>query len=146
MKAIDLGPVEAAASKTPGGKIRLRLLLTADQLEAMLIAARTADADDVTQGDASADKVTQGDAPERDSEEKIDDEDDAPARDPVPPTAPVGRKPQVFVIEGTRAWDAWLAHELRTNGRKWTLTVRREVDGRTRSGWHFPTLFPPAQT
>lgn len=143
-RAIDLGPVEAAAIKTPGGKIRLRLLFSADQLEAMLMAAKSDDPHDVTQRDASVDNVT----PRLDEMREEDDGDgDAPARaPPVPPTAPVGHPPQVFVIEGTRAWDAWVAHELAATGRRWSLTVRRIVDGRTRSGWHFPSLFPPPRS
>jgi hypothetical protein len=142
-RAIDLGLVEAAAIKTAGGKIRLRLLFTADQLESMLIAARSIDPPD---GDANADAVTQCNAPERDEiRSEGDDEDDArEAGQPiVPPTAPVGRHDPVFVIEGTRAWKAWSEYEKAVNGKPWKLTVRREHQGRTQKGWHFPTLFPP---
>ena len=142
-RAIDLGPVEAAAIKTAGGKIRLRLLFTADQLESMLIAARSVDPPD---GDASADTVTQCNAPEKtEIRSEGDDEDDAREADRpiVPPTAPVGRREPVFVIEGTRAWKAWSAYEHAINGKPWTLTVRRERDGRVQKGWDFPTLFPP---
>lgn len=138
-RAIDLGPVDAAAIKTAGGKIRLRLLLTADQLESMLIAARSVDPPD---GNAGTDNVTHCNAPDKtEIRSEGDDEDDA--REPVPPTAPVGRREPVFVIEGTRAWRAWVAYELAVNGKPWTLTVRREQDGRVQKGWHFPTLFPP---
>jgi len=142
-RAIDLGPVEAAAIKTSGGKIRLRLLFTADQLESMLIAARSVDPPD---SDASTDAVTQCNAPEKtQTRSEVDDEDDAREADrPIePPTAPVGRREPQFVIEGTRAWKAWVAYELAVNGKPWTLTVRREHEGRTQKGWHFPTLFPP---
>lgn len=142
-RAIDLGPVEAAAIKTAGGKIRLRLLLTADQLESMLMAARSVDPPD---SDAGPDTVTQCNAPEKtQTRSEGDDEDDAreAVRPIVPPTAPVGRHEPKFVIEGTRAWKAWVAYELAVNGKPWTLTVRREHEGRTQKGWHFPTLFPP---
>ena len=138
-RAIDLGPVEAAAIKTAGGKIRLRLLFSADQLESMLMAARSVDPPD---GDADAHTVTQCDAPEKtETRSEVDDEDDA--REGVPPTAPVGRHEPVFVIEGTRAWKAWSAYEHAVNGKPWTLAIRRELQGRTQKGWHFPTLFPP---
>jgi hypothetical protein len=133
-RAIDLGPVEAAAIKTAGGKIRLRLLLTADQLESMLIAARSDDPDDDVRS------VTQCDAPEKtQTREDLDDEDDARARpQPLPPTAPVGKPGEKFVYQGTRAWDAWVAA-----GHPPTLAVRREHEGRVRTGWSFPSLFPP---
>lgn len=143
-RAIDLGPVEAAAIKTAGGKIRLRLLLTADQLESMLIAARSVDPPD---GDADVRSVTQCNAPEK-TQTRSESDDGGDAREAdrpiVPPTAPVGRREPQFVIEGTRAWKAWLAYEKAVNGVTWTLTVRREHQGRVQSGWHFPTLFPPA--
>lgn len=132
-RAIDLGPVEAAAIKTAGGKIRLRLLLTADQLESMLIAARADDPPD--DGDAG---VTQCDAPEKTRAEDDDEDDAREALPRVPPTAPVGRNEPVFVIEGTKAWSAWVAA-----GHSPQLSVRREHEGRVRTGWHFPNLFPP---
>ena len=63
-----------------------------------------------------------------------------------PPEQPQGAiaaeaNTQVFVFEGTRAWDAWVAHKRATTGRPWTLTTSRAVNGRC--GWFFPTLFPP---
>jgi len=48
----------------------------------------------------------------------------------------------VFVIEGTRAWEAWLAHKRATTGRPFTLTTAHVVDGKSRRGWWFPSLFP----
>lgn len=139
-RAFDLGPVEAAAIRTAGGKIRLRLLFTEDQLETMLMAARAHDP-------PSAQHVTQCDAPEKtqNREDSDGDEDDASApahtRDSaqvVPPTAPVGRRESVFVYQGTRAWDAWVKA-----GHDPGLAVRREHENRVRTGWDFPTLFPP---
>lgn len=139
-RAIDLGMVDAAAIKTPGGKIRLRLLLSADQLEAMLMAARS--------NDPPEEEVQRSATPRnaREDENRIeDDEDDASARADAPdsvqrvaPTAPVGRVEEKFVIEGTRAWKAWLSA-----GHPPSLSVRRRMeDGKVRSGWHFPSLFP----
>lgn len=131
-RAIDLGPVDAAAIKTSGGKIRLRLLFTEDQLESMLIAARAPELRDVTQCDAPEKSQTRQDD---------DDDDDAGAHESVrvvPPTAPVGRSGPEFVYQGTRAWDAWVAV-----GHNPKLAVRREIKGRVRTGWDFPSLFPP---
>lgn len=141
-RAFDLGPLEAAAIRTAGGKIRLRLLFTADQLETMLMAARAHDPPDATPRNAM-----QRDATLDSDETRIeDDEDDAGAsahgRDSVqvvPPTAPVGRIQPQFVAQGTRAWDAWVKA-----GHPPTLAVRREIDGRVKSGWDFATLFPPS--
>ena len=56
---------------------------------------------------------------------------------------PEERKP-VFVQFGTRAWDAWVQHKLRTEGRKWSLTTKGIAAGKEVTGWYFPTLFPPA--
>lgn len=145
-KAFDLGLVDAAAIRTAGGKIRLRLLFTADQLETMLLAAR---ADEDTDNDMKHDETACNAGNDREEQSRIeDDEDDAseraPARDsvqPTPPTAPVGRIPQTFVRQGTPAWDAWVAI-----GHNPRLAVRREVKGRVRTGWDFPSLFPPKST
>lgn len=138
-RAIDLGMVEAAAIRTAGGKIRVRLLFTQDQLEAMLMAARANDPPDATDCNAMQRDAT----PDSDETRFEDDEDDAGAHvresvRPVPPTAPVGRVPPRFVAQGTRAWDAWVQA-----GHPPTLAVRREVDGRVKTGWDFQTLFPP---
>ncbi len=67
---------------------------------------------------------------------------------PLAPDQPQGAiqrdaSQRVFVYVGTRAWEAWLAHKLRTTGVRWTLTTTRTVDGERRTGWDFPTLFPP---
>lgn len=147
-RAVDLGPVDAAAIRTSGGKVRLRLLLTVEQLESMLLAARMNDPPDETHMERNE---TQCNA--REEQNRIeDDEDDAQAPERVresvseaatrltSPMAPAGRIPQAFVIKGTRAWDAWVAQ-----GHDPSLSVRREVKGQIRSGWHFPSLFPPKQ-
>lgn len=140
-RAFDLGPVEAAAIRTAGGKIRLRLLFTEDQLETMLLAARAHDPPDTDM------KRSETQCNAREDENRFEDEDDdASARAPdsvrpVPPTAPVGRRGVEFVRQGTRAWDAWVAA-----GHEPGLAVRREIDGRVRTGWDFPSLFPPKAT
>lgn len=149
-RAIDLGAVEAAAIRTPSGKIRLRLLLSAEQLEQMLIAARDGDADaydeeDVTQCDASSGTVTHGDARGEKRRSEHDDEDDARARPPPTRSAATTDppKPKVFVIRGTRAWDAWMDHRKRTAGKTSCPMTTHVVDGTRRDGWWFETLFPP---
>jgi len=64
-----------------------------------------------------------------------------------PPPEPQGSTSdtdkRVFVYEGTRAWDAWVAERKRTRGVAWTLTTTRVVDGKSKRGWWFPSLFPP---
>lgn len=53
-------------------------------------------------------------------------------------------KPQrVFVIEGSKAWDAWIAHR-RANGVRPLLppTGSSLVNGRSVRGWWFESLFP----
>lgn len=51
---------------------------------------------------------------------------------------------QVFVIEGTPAFEAWCAFKSREKGHAWRLAdARHMVDGNFRRGWWFPTLFPP---
>lgn len=66
----------------------------------------------------------------------------------APPLAPQGAlhpdasKP-ILVYQGTPAWDAWMAHKLATSGVRWTLTKTMVIDGEKRTGWWFPTLFPP---
>lgn len=50
-----------------------------------------------------------------------------------------------FVIEGTRAWDAWVAEmRRRTRLSSWHLTAWGTHEGKQRRGWYFPSLFPPA--
>lgn len=69
---------------------------------------------------------------------------------PPPPAKPQGsivadrEAKQIFVWIGTPAWDAWVAYKLKTTGVRWTLTTRTAVDtGDRRTGWWFPSLFPP---
>lgn len=51
----------------------------------------------------------------------------------------------VFVIDGTRAYEAWAAEMRRRTGlRSWHLTVWANFEGKQRSGWYFPSLFPPS--
>ncbi len=55
------------------------------------------------------------------------------------------RSQPVFVIEGTRAYEAWAKVKAIENGvSRWHLTTTQIVDGKSLRGWHFPTLFPPA--
>lgn len=67
---------------------------------------------------------------------------------PLAPEAPQGAlhpnasKP-IFVYAGTRAWDAWVAFKKRERGINWTLTTTITIEGQRRTGWSFPTLFPP---
>jgi hypothetical protein len=68
-----------------------------------------------------------------------------------PPPQPLGEvfdnAKQVFVYEGTKAYDAWAAHKARQNGiPHWHLTTRKFVEGSGwRTGWYFPSLFPLSQ-
>jgi hypothetical protein len=74
-----------------------------------------------------------------------------PRRYVAPPIAPDiqgdlhpdASKP-IFVRCGTRAWDAWVKHKERERRVAWTLTTTLVIDGERRTGWHFPTLFPPS--
>lgn len=50
----------------------------------------------------------------------------------------------VFVSEGTPAFEAWKAFKSREKGHPWNLTTRAIIDGKLRTGWWFPTLFPAA--
>ncbi len=68
-----------------------------------------------------------------------------------PPPQPVGEvfdnSKQFFAYEGTRAYEDWAKVKARENGiRNWHLTTRKLVDGQWRSGWYFPSLFPPSST
>lgn len=68
-----------------------------------------------------------------------------------PPPQPVGEvfdnAKQVFAYEGTRAYEAWAKVRARESGiRNWHLITKKLVDGKWRSGWYFPSLFPPAAT
>lgn len=71
-----------------------------------------------------------------------------------PPPQPVADDTEhptnpIFVYEGTPAYDAWAIVMARRNGvNRWHCTTRKfvEVDQKWRTGWYFPTLFPPAET
>jgi hypothetical protein len=47
-------------------------------------------------------------------------------------------KPMVFVIQGTPAWNAWLAHK---GVRSMPTNTSAHAPGK--SGWWFPSLWPP---
>lgn len=49
---------------------------------------------------------------------------------------------QVFVIEGTPAFDAWCRYKSEDLKRPWYMVSSHRVEGR--SGYWFPTLFPPS--
>jgi hypothetical protein len=138
-RAVDIGPVETAAFKTQSGKVRVRLLFTIEQLEALLAVAReggNGPPDDVSRS------VTLCHAPEseqnRTDEEEGDDvrERARAARHSVDPPPE-----RVFVIEGTKAWDAWMRHRSE-QGIRGCPTTTHTVDGQRRQGWFFPSLFP----
>lgn len=57
---------------------------------------------------------------------------------------PDASKP-IFVYQGTRAWDAWMKHKLRTTGHHFGLSKTMLLEGQKRTGWWFPTLFPPSE-
>ncbi len=136
MTQISIGGVDAAVSRTPSGKIRVRLAFTVAQLEAMLVAARE---DEDGAPETVKRSVTQCNAPESEERrEERDDGGDARARSHPPPDGK-----SVFVIEGTDAWERWLDHEYRTKGVRSMPIVQGTVNGKTRHGWWKPTLFPP---
>lgn len=66
-----------------------------------------------------------------------------------PPPQPLGATiegpaKQIFVYEGSRAYDAWATHMARQGGtRSWHLVTRKNVGGQWKSGWYFASLFPP---
>lgn len=78
---------------------------------------------------------------------------------PPPPREPpqgevLGKKPtdQIFVFFPSKAYDAWarvksienrLGFDER-NRPRWRLLITKIIDGDKRSGWYFPTLFPPS--
>lgn len=68
-----------------------------------------------------------------------------PPPQPVEPEGAIAdpKATQIFVYEGTRAWKAWVAEKSRQRGVNWRLTTTKIVDGRTKVGWYFPSLFPP---
>lgn len=76
-----------------------------------------------------------------------------PPRDP-PQGEVLGPKAsdQIFVFFPSKAYDAW-ARKMSIDNRlgfdergrpKWRLLITKTIDGDRRSGWYFPTLFPPA--
>lgn len=80
----------------------------------------------------------------------------APRSYKAPPIAPdiqgathVQTATRLFVIKGTRGWDAWMAYRKRTKGMDTNPTYRKQVTINGvlcwRDGWDFPTLFPPGQ-
>ncbi len=52
---------------------------------------------------------------------------------------------QVFVFEGSDAWNAWQRHLQAKRGRG-TPTTTASIDGKTRRGWWFWTLYPPKES
>lgn len=67
-----------------------------------------------------------------------------------PPPQPMGsiiadrEAKQIFVYEGTPAYEAWCVVMAQRNGlRRWHLTTTAVVEGKGRTGWWFPSLFPP---
>lgn len=65
-----------------------------------------------------------------------------------PPPKPMGEvfdnAKQIFAFEHTPAYDQWAVVMARRRGiRHWHLTTKKLVDGQWKSGWYFPTLFPP---
>lgn len=99
---------------------------------------------------------------------KIKPEESARASEPyrprgyVPPPPPreppqgevLGKKAtdQIFVFFPSKAYDAWARVKSIENrlgfderGRpRWQLLITKVIDGDKRSGWYFPTLFPPS--
>lgn len=80
----------------------------------------------------------------------------APRSYKAPPIAPdiqgathVQTATRLFVIKGTRGWDAWMAYRKRTKGMDTNPTYRKQVTINGvlcwRDGWDFPTLFPPGE-
>jgi hypothetical protein len=51
---------------------------------------------------------------------------------------------RIFVIAGTRAWDAWMAYRREVQRKPGCPTYRKHIEGvGHREGWDFPSLFPP---
>lgn len=141
-RAVDIGPLDAAAIRTRGGKVRLRLHFTVEQLETMLRAAMEDEGsdDDAIEANIAEVKrsVTQCNAPERESRTDQQDDDDARAR-----ASPPAR---VFVIEGTRAWNAWISHRKRLGLLASPPVTMGHGEHAGKRGWYFESLFPPTAT
>jgi hypothetical protein len=100
-------------------------------------------------GSESADEPSKTNPKKRDGDDRFAQ---SPRHYKPPPVAapqpqgalhPDASKP-IFVYRGTEAWRAWVAHKKRERGGiEWTLTTTLTIDGERRTGWHFPTLFPP---
>lgn len=66
-----------------------------------------------------------------------------------PPVAPQGADlaqptKQIFVYAPSKAYTAWAARKAKESGiRNWSLTTTANIDGQWRTGWYFPSLFPP---
>lgn len=121
-KAVDLGTAEAAASVTPGGRVKLRFLLSVEQLESLLALARAGGEGAAIEAEALARP--------------------RPAALAAPREVAREAPGTVFVREGTPAWKAWLAVK-RAAKPGWNVTTERTIDGRRYTGWWFPSLFPP---
>jgi hypothetical protein len=68
---------------------------------------------------------------------------------PIAPPAEQGatqadaRQP-IFVFVGSDAWKHWMVRKkLERRGIDWTLTTRALIKGEMRTGWYFPSLYPP---
>jgi hypothetical protein len=64
-----------------------------------------------------------------------------------PPIEPMGaivdpQGKQIFVIKGTRAWDAHLADRKRRTGISSMPTIWATINGIRKEGWYFSSLFP----
>jgi hypothetical protein len=69
---------------------------------------------------------------------------------PIEPPKPMGaiiadkEAKMIFVFEGSRAYDAWLPVMRKQTGVScWKLTTTTIIDGKSKRGWWFPSLFPP---
>jgi hypothetical protein len=69
---------------------------------------------------------------------------------PVEPPKPMGaivadkEAKMIFVFEGSRAYEAWLPVMRKQTGVScWKLTTSTIIDGKSKRGWWFPSLFPP---
>lgn len=130
-RAIDLGPVDLKAIRTPSGRVRLSMTMTIEQLEALLAEARTETRQlkrSVTQCNADTENVTPREDKRREDSDSM-----------MLMTRARDRRESVWVSEGTRAWRAWIAYR-----RGSIPTTVRQIDGRRHTGWWFPSLFPPA--
>lgn len=62
---------------------------------------------------------------------------------PQPLGAAVDQSKQIFVFEGTRAWDAWVLERKRRTGLPGHPCTTTVIDGKHCTGWWFASLFPP---